>query len=270
MPTRSLEDAIGIAAEWFRMQSPTRSDADNTVGNVELLTRLRPGESVPDTLLYLINYAGDRGFAIVGAPMALDWDAIVKGDDIEMTAFMLEELASNKYFRSSYEKKLPDGTVILDSNVRNSETIYFNWAFNDLGFKLGRSFMPKFLKDSDAREDILNFMDGTVSESGYKQAPVIIIADLYATGATDKAGGHAFLADGYKEFGVYSNIMEGKPLLSKTLYLHCIWGDTRGGANGYYKYFPENDEIDKESSNFFDYKYFCRNSWIYGKFGTPN
>ena len=72
MPTRSLEDAIGIAAEWFRMQSPTRSDADNTVGNVELLTRLRPGESVPDTLLYLINYAGDRSFAIVGAPMAAD------------------------------------------------------------------------------------------------------------------------------------------------------------------------------------------------------
>lgn len=66
---RTLDEALAYADEWFaQMDEPTRSEG-RRVGNVEYVrstTRTRAGDT--DTLMYLVNYEDNRGFALLGRP----------------------------------------------------------------------------------------------------------------------------------------------------------------------------------------------------------
>ena len=66
---RTLDEALAYADEWFaQMDEPTRSEG-RRVGNVEYVrstTRTRAGDT--DTLMYLVNYEDNRGFALLGCP----------------------------------------------------------------------------------------------------------------------------------------------------------------------------------------------------------
>ena len=66
---RTLDEALAYADEWFaQMDEPTRSEG-RRVRNVEYVrstTRTRAGDT--DTLMYLVNYEDNRGFALLGRP----------------------------------------------------------------------------------------------------------------------------------------------------------------------------------------------------------
>ncbi|MBD5370208.1 MAG: hypothetical protein HDR80_03555, partial [Bacteroides sp.] len=69
-PSRSIKDAINIASEWMNRpeisSDGTRAEEDNVIENIEILTAKATSAS-SDTLLYLINYANLKGYAIIGA-----------------------------------------------------------------------------------------------------------------------------------------------------------------------------------------------------------
>ena len=66
---RTLDEALAYADEWFaQMDEPTRSEG-RRVRNVEYVrstTRTRAGDT--DTLMYLVNYEDNAGFALLGRP----------------------------------------------------------------------------------------------------------------------------------------------------------------------------------------------------------
>ena len=398
VPTRSVDEAIGIAAEWFRMETPTRSEDAKSIANVEYLTAVRPGSAASDTLLYLINYTGERGFAIVGAPVTsdniyafsekgsisladtvsnkgfasfihatgaavyasmaesvsetrvsiidpgiginppsttysklireakpmlpesvanwtqeypynqcapyikgvqgvtgcvplavgqvlsyyrapshisgtkIDWDEIVEGNNTLKISALLEELASSEFLDAKYcnKKDDKDNIIGVDASLRESYSINIKPTFVSLGFGTAYCFDDTPFSYAPYREQILGFMDGSISDLGCRKAPVIICSNLYDVKDPDgEPGHHAYVVDGYQEIGHYSSIIEGNPLMSTSFYLHCIWGDARPGANGYYKYYSDSDEIDNFGIPTFNYGYYCRWNRVYGKYSPP-
>ncbi|MBD5370998.1 MAG: hypothetical protein HDR80_07615 [Bacteroides sp.] len=395
VPTRSVDEAIGIAAEWFRMETPTRSEDAKSIANVEYLTAVRPGSAASDTLLYLINYTGERGFAIVGAPVTsdniyafsekgsisladtvsnkgfasfihatgaavyasmaesvsetrvsiidpgiginppsttysklireakpmlpesvanwtqeypynqycpfingvqgvvgcvplaigqllayykapesisgtkLNWDAINNGN-VTMISFLLQELASSNYC-NSYYKAIFEGDKVVgyDPTVRSTAARKESVVFSKLGFGVDNCFDNFSMSTEANRDKIFGFMDGSLSESRYPKAPIIIEGSFYDTDNDKSSGRHCFVVDGYQEIGTYSTIFEGNPLMSVTIYLHCIWGDNRPGANGYYRFYPDADKIGNMNSTGFNYGYYYLKPEVYGKYIPP-
>ena len=66
---RTLEEALQYADDWFmQMEQGTRAANPRRVGSVEYLTAAPATRStVADTLMYLVNYEDDMGFALLGS-----------------------------------------------------------------------------------------------------------------------------------------------------------------------------------------------------------
>ncbi|MDE6806115.1 MAG: C10 family peptidase, partial [Muribaculaceae bacterium] len=66
---RTLEEALAYADDWFaQMDEPTRSEGRRveSVEYVSSASRTRSGDA--DTLMYLVNYEDNAGFALLGRP----------------------------------------------------------------------------------------------------------------------------------------------------------------------------------------------------------
>ena len=71
-------------------------------------------------------------------------------------------------------------------------------------------------------------------------------------------------------YGEYSTVIQGNPLMYTHIYLHCIWGTKNPNANGYYKYYSNDDRISLESSESYKLGVIFTNLTVFGKYAVSH
>lgn len=172
---------------------------------------------------------------------SFNWDAMNSGNDDDGIARLLAILSSDGYCPVSH-KVNQDGIVEYASSKRYViPTLKKCNYIVDAGFEI-------FERDNDM-----------ICEQLSNIGPMLIDAR-----SANGRGGHIWVLDGYKE-AFYKPVESDYAAIQKCSFYHCVWGNYKGGCNGYYlawssKYFDGAPEFydDKDPGN-----NFCEECWVF-------
>ncbi len=170
---------------------------------------------------------------------SFNWDAMNSGNDDDGIARLLAIISRDDYCKVHHEYNT-DGILEHYSHIK-----YVVPTLNKCRYDVNDDFKI-FTKDNDMIIDHLS-----------TQGPLII----YGRSANFK-GGHLWILDGYKE-AFYKPVESDYAAIQKCSFYHCVWGNYKGGCNGYYlawrsKYFEGAPDFydDKDPGN-----NFCEDCW---------